>query len=123
MGHVGLALATSLSAWLNAALLYRGLMKDDILLMAGDCEKPASFLSANYWHLLFKITLAVAFMLFVLWQLLPTEQLWLTASWLTRTGYLVSIIISGFMSYCIVLWLTGVRLADFKPPAAIVRGD
>ena len=123
LGHVGLALATSLSAWLNAALLYRGLMKDNILLMAGDRDKPAGFLSANYWRLLLKITLAVAFMLFVLLQLLPTEQLWLTANWLTRTGYLVSIIISGFMSYCIVLWLTGVRIADFKPPEAIVQGD
>ena len=98
LGHVGLALATSLSAWLNAALLYRGLMKDNILLIAGDSDKPAGFLSANYWRLLLKITLAVAFMLFVLWQLLPTEQLWLTANWLTRTGYLVSIII-------LVLWI------------------
>ena len=70
-----------------------------------------------------RIILAVAFMLFVLWQLLPTEQFWLTANWLTRTGYLISIIISGFISYCTVLWLTGVRIADFKPPAAIVRGD
>ena len=98
LGHVGLALATSLSAWLNAALLYRGLMKNDILLMAGDRDKPAGLLSANYWRLLLKIIFAVAFMLFVLWQLLPTEQLWLTASWLTRSGYLASIIISGFIS-------------------------
>ena len=122
LGHVGLALATSLSAWLNAALLYRGLMKDNILLMARDRDKPAGFLSANYWRLLLKITLAVAFMLFVLWQLLPTEQLWLTANWLTRTGYLVSIIISGFMSYCIVLWLTGVRIADLKTACSNCTG-
>jgi peptidoglycan biosynthesis protein MviN/MurJ (putative lipid II flippase) len=91
--------------------------------MAGDRDKPTGLLSANYWRLLLKIILAVAFMLFVLWQLLPTEQLWLTASWLTRSGYLASIIISGFISYCIVLWLTGVRIADFKPPAVMVRGD
>ena len=123
LGHVGLALATSLSAWLNAALLYRGLKKNDILLMAGDRGKPAGLLSANYWRLLLKIILAVAFMLFVLWQLLPTEQFWLTASWLTRSGYLALIIISGFISYCIVLWLTDVRIADFKSPAVIVRGD
>jgi putative peptidoglycan lipid II flippase len=123
LGHVGLALATSLSAWLNAALLYRGLMKNDVLLMSANLDKPVRLLSEDYWRLLLKITLAVGFMLFVLSQLLPTEQLWLTADWLTRSAYLAVIIISGFISYCIVLWLTGVRIADFRPPAVVERGD
>ena len=32
MGHVGLALATSVTAWLNAGLLYRGLRREAVLL-------------------------------------------------------------------------------------------
>ncbi len=116
LGHVGLALATSLSAWLNAALLYRGLVRDDALLVSGSCGERVRLLSANYWRLLLRIVCAVAFMLAVLLPLLPTEQLWLTGSWLTRSSYLVTIIFSGFFSYGLALWLMGVRAVDFKPP-------
>ena len=73
LGHVGLALATSVSAWLNATLLYRGLRRDAVLL-----ESPLLF----KW--IMQILLASAAMVMVLLWMMPEGALWAEWSWWQR---------------------------------------
>ena len=73
LGHVGLALATSVSAWLNATLLYRGLRRERVL-----PENPL----LSKWVM--QILLASAAMVMVLLWMMPEGALWAEWSWWQR---------------------------------------
>jgi len=100
--HAGLALATSISALLNAGLLYRGLLKAGIL-------RP----TRGWPRLLLKVVVACALMALLISYFVPPLELWLQASLLTRCLWLTAAVFGGAMAYVAVLFAVGVRPADF----------
>ena len=69
LGYVGLALATTLSATLNALMLYHGLKKEGVYQ-----------LSAKTIVFILKLMLAASGMAMVVYQLSPDFEIWLTFS-------------------------------------------
>ena len=116
LGHVGLALATSLSAALNAWLLFRGLSANKLL--SDSSTGKGRLLTSDYWRLLLQVLLAVFAMIAVLVWLLPELSSWATASWVSRCYDLSLLCIAGLATYLIALWLLGVRVQQFKSPEA-----
>ena len=103
MGHVGLALATSLSAWLNAGLLYRGLRRNAVL--------PGPSVPSKW---LLQIGLASAVMTVVLVWMLPGQIEWTMWAWWERATQLGALCLTGLAVFAAGLWLTGVRPADLR---------
>ena len=98
IGHAGLALATSVSAWLNAVLLYRGLRLHGVLSITGI---PVGWM--------IRIVLATLLMTLVLWWFTPNITLW--ENWTAwHRGYrLVGLCFGGLCAYAIGLWVQGLR--------------
>ena len=103
LGHVGLALATSVSAWLNAGLLYRGLRRGAVL--------PAGSLPFRWLAQIIVATAAMGIAL--LWQM-PDEDLWQSWHWWQRAIDLGVLCASGFVVFVAALWLAGVRPSDLR---------
>jgi len=101
--HAGLAAATSLAAILNAALLYRGLIKGNILRH-----------SKGWPLLLLRVGLANVVMLAVIYQLNRPLEWWIAASMTTRVGWLSVTVVASGAAYFIALLLTGTRLSQFR---------
>ncbi|MDH3748364.1 MAG: murein biosynthesis integral membrane protein MurJ [Gammaproteobacteria bacterium] len=101
--HVGLALATSIAALLNAALLYRGLHRDGVLS------------HMHGWQsLLGQVLLAIAAMWAILaWLQRPLEW-WLEAGLAARTGWLGVSVVAGAGIYFLVLLAVGLRPSKFR---------
>ncbi|MCZ4336259.1 murein biosynthesis integral membrane protein MurJ [Shewanella colwelliana] len=97
-GYVGLAIATSMSALLNASLLYRGL-------------HIAGVYRIGRQTLLFfaKALCASVVMIFVLSQLLPDLNAWLNFSFIDRATYLFGLIAAGAVAYLLCMLLLGIR--------------
>jgi putative peptidoglycan lipid II flippase len=106
LGHVGLALATSLAAWLNAGLLYRGLRHEGLLLGSTSVRLSRST------HIL----IAIIVMLGVLWLCLPDASWWLDAVALHRGLAMAALVMAGGLAYGAVLWCLGLRLRDLQSP-------
>ncbi|MDM3871268.1 murein biosynthesis integral membrane protein MurJ [Porticoccus sp. W117] len=103
IGHVGLALATTLSAILNAGLLYRGLRKEGVYQ-----PQPGR---ARFVFTLILATAAMAATLYGFNQWFTQWQEWL---WWQR-GYRILIVCgAGFAVYAGALFAAGVRLRDLK---------
>ena len=101
--HVGLALATSCSAYLNAFMLYRGLHKIGV------------FLPNTGWRkLLIQITLAVSTMAGVLIIISPELSQWIEWSTSARLIKLAGVISIAALVYFIVLALVGIRPTQLK---------
>lgn len=98
LAHVGLALATSLSAVVNAALLYSGLRKQGVY------QPDAGWL-------LFLIKLAVASGLMVVSVYLLNQDLaqWLSWNWLNRSLNLALLVVVGIVVYFVALLAMGIR--------------
>ncbi|EIW7482010.1 TPA: murein biosynthesis integral membrane protein MurJ [Vibrio parahaemolyticus] len=102
-GYVGLAIATALSAFVNMALLYRGLHIAGVY----QITKRAVFF-------IIRLVIAGAAMVAaILWQL-EDMSVWLEWSFAHRSGMLGMLIALGAAVYLAVLFLTGVRLKDLK---------
>ncbi len=101
MGHVGLALATSAAACVNAFLLWRGLAR------AGRC-RPSRATAV----MLARCVLATGLMAGVLLWLTPADARWLTAPVLERTGWLVTSVGAGAAVYLAAVWLSGGRISQ-----------
>ena len=97
-GHVGLAIATSFTAWLNAGLLWRRLKADGV------------WRSTPGWGaFLLRLLLANAVMsVVVLWIAGPTAN-WIAADLADRAGRLTLVISVGVLSYFATLALAGLR--------------
>jgi len=100
--HVGLALATSLSAWLNAYWLYAGLRKQNVY-------KPA----AGWLSILIRIGLATIAMATTLWFGSEAMGDWQAWSWFGRSWRLALLCSAGLGIYLLVLLATGMRPKQF----------
>lgn len=107
LAHVGLALATSLSAILNASLLYFGLRREGVY-------QP----EAGWGRLLAKIALANGTMLVALVWLNPTLDSWLGWDVWHRFGALLPLIAVAMVIYFAVLAVSGVPLKRLLKPNA-----
>jgi putative peptidoglycan lipid II flippase len=106
MGHVGLALATALAAWVNAGLLARGLLKQRIYI-----PQPG-------WRAFaLKLTLACTAMGALLWLADPGDAVWLGWSWWQRVPVLLALCGAGMAVYAGVLFAMGLRIKDLRGPS------
>ncbi len=110
VGHVGLALATSLSAFLNALLLFLAL------------RSKAIYLPGRAW-LRFMLTLLLAVILMVATLIWLGGQfdafdtsVWQQLGWWQRSSAIACICLGGFGVYIAVLGFGGMRLSDLKGP-------
>ena len=103
--HVGLALATSCSAWLQAFLLYRKLKKIKVY----QYRKGWSYFIA-------KILLALAVMIGII--MFGVDYVFVWHSWdvFDRVLNLILWVSVCMLSYFSVLWLTGLRLHNITAP-------
>jgi putative peptidoglycan lipid II flippase len=103
LAHVGLALATSISAFINAGLLWWGLHRQ------GGVDAGAG------WPLLMlRVGAALLCMLLVLYLLSRPDAVWIAWTDLQRVGWLALVCAAGGLSYLVALWLGGLRLAHFR---------
>ncbi|EMN7205091.1 murein biosynthesis integral membrane protein MurJ [Vibrio parahaemolyticus] len=102
-GYVGLAIATALSAFVNMALLYRGLH------IAGVYQ----ITKRTVFFIIRLVVAGAAMVAAILWQL-EDMSVWLEWSFAHRSGMLGMLIGLGAAVYPAVLFLTGVRLKDLK---------
>lgn len=103
LAHVGLALATSLAAVLNATLLYRTLVKLSIY------QPPV-----GGRMFIMKLVFASAFMLLCLWLCLPLTAEWLGASVWQRCLWLLGMVVMGLGVYVGSLLGFGLRVSVFR---------
>ncbi|MGM8228217.1 murein biosynthesis integral membrane protein MurJ [Cellvibrio sp. ARAG 10.3] len=103
LGHVGLALATALAAYVNAGLLYRGLRRSGVY-------QP----ERGWGRLMMRYGTANLMMVLALLGLLQVWSDWATWDWLQRAMRLGALCGAGFMVYVITLAVVGVRLKDFR---------
>ncbi|MEH6824827.1 MAG: murein biosynthesis integral membrane protein MurJ [Motiliproteus sp.] len=103
LAHAGLALATSLSAFLNAGLLLRGLLRDQVLCwQAGWLRFGGQLLAAN-------LAMALLLVLFV-----PELSQWLSwGVWDRGLAMALSCTLGGGV-YLAVLWLCGFRVRQLR---------
>ena len=101
--HVGLALATSVAALVNAGLLYRGLRRDKIV--GGTSGWPA---------LLVQVMVANAAMVGCLSFLHQPLDWWIQLGLASRIGWLGIAVVTGVIAYFLVLLLVGVRPSAFR---------
>ncbi|HHF2940024.1 murein biosynthesis integral membrane protein MurJ [Vibrio diabolicus] len=102
-GYVGLAIATALSAFVNMALLYRGLH------IAGVYQ----ITKRTVFFIIRLVIAGAAMVAAILWQL-EDMSVWLDWSFAHRSGVLGMLIGLGAVIYLVVLFLTGARLKDLK---------
>ena len=106
LGHVGLAMAMALSAWLNAGLLAKGLLRDDIF-------QP----QAGWGSFCSKLLAATAAMGLLLWACDPSVAQWQAWVWWQRIGVLTALCSAGMALYVALLYAFGFRLKDLRGPA------
>jgi putative peptidoglycan lipid II flippase len=108
VGHLGLAAATSLSAFLNAILLYFALRKQGI------------YQPVNGWLRFFiRLAIAVLVMLLVLIQLsnvLGGLESFYSFNWIQRVGYIGLLCGAGFVGFAVSLLLMGFRWSELQGP-------
>ena len=105
LAHVGLALATSLSAYLQAFLLFRKLKKIKV------------YRSRNKWlGFIAKIILALAVMIGIIMFGVDHVFVWISWDVFDRILNLMLWVLVSMLSYFSVLWLTGLRLRNITTP-------
>jgi len=106
--HAGLALATTISALFNAALLFRGLRKSGVYL-----PQP------GWGRLAGQVLVATAMMTYALFWLLERIGDWLALGGLERVGALAVCVLAGLGVYFGACFLLGLRVGSLRqsPPA------
>ncbi|NQY87324.1 MAG: murein biosynthesis integral membrane protein MurJ [Colwellia sp.] len=102
-GYVGLAMATTMSATLNAWLLYRGLKQAGVY-----------HLSKSTKNFIGKLVLSALVMALVVYQLSSDFEVWLAMAFAEQVLQLIMCIGGGCISYFLMIALLGVRPGDFK---------
>ena len=103
LAHVGLALATSIAAIVNAALLVRGLLVRGDYALTNACRRT---LGAS---LVASIVMVAGLEWFV-----PAGPVWLTADVVTRVWMLSAAVAGGGFAYVSVAFVMGMRPRDLK---------
>ena len=106
LGHVGLALATSLAAWINAGLLARGLLRAGVF-------RP----QPGWWRFGAQLGGATIAMAAVLVLLDPATSQWQPWPWWQRVAVLLALCGGGFAVYVGALWAAGLRPRHLRGPA------
>jgi putative peptidoglycan lipid II flippase len=109
VGHLGLAAATSLSAFLNAILLYFALRKQGIY-------QPIQ----GWLRFFIRLAIAVLVMLLVLIQLsnaLGGLESFYSFNWIQRVSYIGLLCGAGFVGFASSLLLMGFRWSELQGPA------
>jgi len=99
--HVGLALATTGSAYCNAGLLALALRRERYLAIAN-----------TFLHTFFKVLLASAGMSLLLMLFTSDITVWSSLSWHLRIVELVKLIVPAALFYALLLWIMGIRRSD-----------
>ncbi len=103
LDHAGLALATSLSAFLNAGLLWLGLRRSGV------------FVWQDGWlKYLLQLVLSTGVLLVILLMLNPSLEQWVAADWLQRALWMGVLVVGGGVGYLLTLVLTGLRLRHIR---------
>ena len=110
IGHVGLALATSLAAYINAALLLFGLRRDGIL---KKFDAPSSFFVRLSGALVFMI---VAVYILATFVGAMDISIWHSYEWWQRLLRLCMVCFFGILVYVLALFSLGFSLRDFRGP-------
>lgn len=97
--HAGLALATSLSAWVNAALLYRALNRSN-----------GGIIGPGWPAYLGRIAAALGGMSLLLWLAVPAADTWTAWGTTSRIGWLVFWTACGAGVYLMMARVMGIRL-------------
>ena len=100
---MGLALATSLSALLNAGLLWWGLRRDGVY------HAQPGWL--RFALRLLVATLAMAALL--VWLVPPTAD-WLVWGWQRKAWEMTLLVTGGMLIYLVVLFALGLRLRELR---------
>ncbi len=117
IGHMGLAAATSVSAFLNAGLLYIFLRKNKIY------SPSARWLRFSV-SLLLSVVAMVAVLILLANQLNINDSVfWQQLLWWQRAGNIVALCSAGFMTYIACLFITGFRVADLRGPAKATSSE
>jgi len=108
LAHIGLALATSLSAFVNGGLLLTGLLKSGVFRFRG-----------HWIKFLFQIAAGNAVMVLVLRVFYDISRLdmWLESATLARIIDLTLVCATGAITYGMVLFVTGLRPSHFRQKA------
>ena len=101
--HVGLALATTGSAYCNAGLLALALRREQYLQF-----------DASFGSMLLKLLLAVGGMTLLLFALSRNITVWSGWSWSTRLLELFGLIVPAILCYVLLLWIMGVRKSQLS---------
>jgi len=96
--HVGLALATSLAAMVNAGLLFRGLRRDGVFRF-----------QPGWGRLTCQLLLANAAMAAALLGLGGPWREWMEWTITAKLGRLALLVLAGLLAYAVTLWLCGLR--------------
>ncbi|MEJ2405049.1 MAG: murein biosynthesis integral membrane protein MurJ [Candidatus Thiodiazotropha sp.] len=103
LAHAGLALATTLSSWLNAYLLFRALVRQGIY-------QP----DRGWGMMLIRVILASLGMGGLLWWSSDVMGDWMAISALWRVAWLSGLILAGVGLYFLLLLAMGLRPRDFR---------
>ncbi len=105
IGHVGLALATSLAAFINAGLLFHSLHRQQV------------FQFQSEWAvLMLRLFLSSGAMVVALLWLTPSTAQWLDWGWQLRALQLAFLVSAGLAAYVFSQVLLGARITDFYAP-------
>ncbi len=110
LGHSGLALATTVAAFLNASLLYRGLRRSQVF--SPDHRWPKLFRGLAFANV------AMAGLLVMGLHQLPSL---FTLSIVGRLVIIIGLCLAGLGVYLAVLFLFGLRIKDFRQTTAVQK--
>jgi len=103
LAHVGLALATSISAYFNALLLFWGLKK------AGFYQ-----VQPGWWSWISKLAIANIAMVAAIMLMNPSIEAWMGFDEWARMGWTGLLVVAGVAAYGSLLLLMGIRLRHLK---------
>nr|WP_091361871.1 murein biosynthesis integral membrane protein MurJ [Amphritea atlantica] len=103
LAHAGLALATTLSAFLNAGLLLRGLLKEGVFTW-----------QSGWFKWLLQVGVANLAMIGFLLLLAGSAEQWLRFDMWQRVSHMAVLVGGGATVYLLVLLITGMRLRHLR---------
>lgn len=107
MGHVGLALATSVAAWLNAGLLLRGLLREGVY-----------HFQQGWLVYIVRLLAATLAMAGVVLYRVPVSEDWFSWAWNSRVIEMCVVCGAGVFAYLLVHMIGGTRLQQLRAPSA-----
>lgn len=105
LGHVGLALATSASAWLNAGLLLRGLLREEVFRF-----------QPGWGRFCLRLLAATVLMALAAAALVPSVDQLQAMAWLPRALWIGLVCAGGGLAYLLAQLALGLRLAQLRTP-------